>query len=114
MGFFKNLFNRKGSTARNFREMTNMLGVPEIEGIEKISNDRIIEIHDEVVGMLSKIAIEKGEYEALWKVREGLVRDMLIAETFGQYSASLENMRCSYETCGIKCVLVKGRTYHNL
>ena len=114
MGFFKDLFNRKGSVARTFREMTNMLGVSEIEGIEKISDDRIIEIHDEVVVVLPKMAIEKGEYKALMEVINGLVRDMLIAETFGQYSNSLENMKDAYEMCGIKCILVKGRTYHNL
>ena len=102
------------SVARTFREMTNMLGVSEIEGIEKISDDRIIEIHDEVVVEFSKMAIEKGEYKALMEIINGIVRDMLIAETFGQYSNSLKNMKDAYEMCGIKCILVKGRTYHNL
>jgi hypothetical protein len=91
-----------------------MLGVSEIEGIEKISDDRIIEIHDEVVATLSKMAIGKGEYKVLMRVINGLVRDMLIAETHGQYDNSLKNMEDAYEMCGTKCVLVKGRDYYGL
>lgn len=105
---------RKG-TIESFRNAKNIAGLPEIEGIETLSDDRIMEIYKEVECALEDIGVAKGELPSLtYKLVDCIVRDRLIDEINGCYKDELTRMKEVGMQLGYRGILVKGRTYSGL
>lgn len=93
-----------------FRKWKNIFGLPEVEGIEALSDQRINEIYAESKSELQAIAAKKGE-SIPDSVLNGLIRDLLMDEARGNYAAQLQQMSTMYSEYPIKMILCKGRTY---
>lgn len=102
----------KNSIIEYFRGLKDMVGNSQIENIEKISDERIIEIYNEVKSSLEKIAESKSDAISQSEIF-GIVRDLLINETSGNYKEQFQNTINTYSQDGIdlKYVFYKGRTY---
>lgn len=106
-----NLSSKKGKVSQ-YRNLVNPLGFPEIEGIESISDDRIIEIYNEVETLLSTIAGDRKELGTLtYQAIDCLVRDCLIDEINGVYPDKLSNIEQQYRAAGLNSLFIKGRSY---
>lgn len=110
MGLFSNLFGGKNGKAKYFRNLKNILGVNEIEGLESVSDARINEIYEEVKTTLHSIASKKRE-TIPESVIDGLVRDRLMDEVHGHYEQNFNDMKDMYAQYEIRSLFVKGRIY---
>lgn len=110
MGLFSGLLGGGNNKAKYFRNLKNMLGIPEIEGLEFVTDSRIVEIYNEVKDTIATIAVEKNE-AIPERVIDGLVRDRLIDEIHGNYQIQLDNMKNMYTSYEIRSTFFKGRTY---
>ena len=101
MGFLSSLFGsenkEKKKVVNYYRSLTNMLGLPEIEGIENISDDRIFEISNEVTGIVFAIAYDiakdRGQLNVLNNSAIEMVCIALNGEINGAYDNNLEIVR---------------------
>jgi hypothetical protein len=106
--------NRKG-TIKRFREAKDMLGMPEIEGIENLSDERIMEIYHEVDDALFEIGGKRNESSSLtYQMVDCIVRDRLIDEINGHYNEGLASMKQNCLEGGFSAVFIKGRIYTGL
>lgn len=104
----RNIYQEEKSSF--FRAWKNSFGLPEIEGIEKLSDRRINEIYIEVKGALQSISSQKHE-SISESVLNGVVRDLLIEELRGNYSSQLSQMVDIYSSQPISSLFYKGRKY---
>jgi len=103
------------STITQYRELKTVIGNTEIDGIEYISDDRIMEIHREVHKALEDTASARGEIRLLtYQVMDCITRDRLIDETNRCYVGGLEKMKRMHRTDGIESLFIKGRSYSGL
>ena len=102
----------RSGTIKSFREAKNMLGMPEIEGIENLSDNRIMEIYDEVEKILSAVGVSRKELSSLtYQMVDCIVRDRLIDEINGCYKEQLNNMKEQCLDHGYRAAYIKGRSY---
>jgi len=95
MGFL-NFFSQKKKIVKHFRDLTDFMGTPEIEGIENISDARIFEIYEEVEKIMDKaynVAKSQGTLNAYDTYLTDMVKIALIGEINGEYNQNLEVVR---------------------
>ncbi|HHZ95597.1 MAG TPA: hypothetical protein EYN67_08565 [Flavobacteriales bacterium] len=103
---------RDANKVKEFREAKNIMGLPEIEGIENLTDDRIIEIYHEVKSILVNIGTQRKELKLLsYQMQDSIIRDRLIDEINGCYQDQLENMRKQCLANGYEAAYIKGRIY---
>jgi hypothetical protein len=105
----------RSGTIKSLREAKNMMGFPEIEGIKNISDNRIMEIYDEVESVLSEVGTIRKELKLLrYQMVDCIVRDRLIGEINGRYKQELESMRRQCVAHGYRAAYIKGKSYTGL
>lgn len=93
-----------------FRNWKNAFGLPEVEGIDALSDQRINEIYTEVREAFRAIAGGKKEFLPESTIN-GLVRDFLMDEVNGQYPAQFSQATAMYSEQPIQMLFWKGRVY---
>jgi hypothetical protein len=98
------------SKASFFRNWKNIFGLPEVEGIDTLSDQRINEIYSEVRDAFRAIA-EKKKESLPDSTINGLVRDLLMDEVNGNYAAQFSQGTAMYSEHPIQMIFWKGRAY---
>ena len=98
------------SKASFFRNWKNVFGLPEVEGIDALSDQRINEIYSEVRDTFRTIAARKKESLPDSTIN-GLVRDLLMDDVNGNYAAQFSQATAMYNEHSIQMIFWKGRTY---
>jgi hypothetical protein len=98
------------SKATFFRNQRNPFGLPEVPGLEVLTDSRINEIYRDVETAIGTIAARKNDVVPDSAIN-GLVRDMLLAEVNGNYSAQFNQMTEMYNKQPIEMLYWKGRAY---
>jgi len=98
------------SHASFFRNWKNIFGLPEVEGIDALSDQRINEIYSEVRDAFCAIAKRKKESLPDSTIN-GLVRDLLMDDVNGNFPAQLSQGTAMYNEHPIQIIFRKGRAY---
>ena len=98
------------SHASFFRTWKNIFGLPEVEGIDALSDQRINEIYSEVRDAFCAIAKRKKESLPDSTIN-GLVRDLLMDDVNGNFPAQLSQGTAMYNEHPIQIIFWKGRAY---
>jgi len=98
------------SHASFFRNWKNIFGLPEVEGIDALSDQRINEIYSEVRDAFCAIAKRKKESLPDSTIN-GLVRVLLMDDVNGNFPAQLSQGTAMYNEHPIQIIFWKGRAY---